>query len=41
MKKKFKKTFKKLFNLKFKGCKKEIIAINDGSTDRSPHILKN
>jgi glycosyltransferase involved in cell wall biosynthesis len=38
--KNLKKIFKKLFYLKFKGCKKEIIAINDGSTDRSPHILK-
>ncbi len=38
--KNLKKLFKKLFYLKFKGCKKEIIAINDGSTDRSPHILK-
>ena len=38
--KNLKKLFKKLSNLKFKRCKKQIIAINDGSTDRSPQILK-
>ena len=39
--KNLKKLFNKLLNLSFKKSKKEIIVINDGSTDRSFYILKN
>ena len=35
------KLFQKLLNLKFNKNKKEIVAINDGSTDNSFNILKN
>ena len=38
--KSLKKLFQKLLNLKFNKNKKEIIAINDGSTDNSFNILK-
>ena len=38
--KNLKKLFNKLLNLSFKKSKKEIIVINDGSTDRSFNILK-
>ena len=38
--KNLKKLFNKLLNLSFKKSKKEIIVINDGSTDRSFYILK-
>ena len=38
--KNLKKLFQKLLNLKFNKNKKEIVAINDGSTDNSFKILK-
>jgi len=38
--KSLKKLFKKLLNLKFNKNKKEIVAVNDGSTDNSLNILK-
>ena len=38
--KSLKKLFKKLLNLKFNKNKKEIVAVNDGSTDNSFNILK-
>ena len=34
------KLFQKLLNLKFNKNKKEIVAVNDGSTDNSFNILK-
>ena len=38
--KSLKKLFQKLLNLKFNNNKKEIVAVNDGSTDNSYNILK-
>ena len=38
--KSLKKLFQKLLNLKFNNNKKEIVAVNDGSTDNSFNILK-